>query len=274
MSKLDDIINKSLDDINAIVEDGKASITKSAKPAVLEVGEEVKKSAKETADLVKSGDVSADAPQEDTDEEENTDDEGEEESNGDDNGDGTDEEDDEGAAPETEKSLTEDLNGNDSVRKALEVSEFLTALVKSMQTVFDEQGTKIQKSIDTTGTQTDFLVKSFEGIAKSTGIIVESQGALLKSIRVLNKRVRLLEETPQIRKSLSSKSQVQPIEKSFGKTEVEPVNPKLEKSMNMNKLMTAFQGGNTVLQNDILSYESTGDKNMLSQSAKTVLNAK
>jgi hypothetical protein len=260
MSKLDEMINKSLEDIDAIVTTAKSNLSKS-EPVPDE--------------------VSQDTPESGTEEgtEEPTTEEGEEEpGEGDELPSEEGEGDNEEAVEDTEKSLESTLNGNDSVRKALEVSEFLSELVKGISTVIGAQGNTLAKSIASTDQATEFLAKSFDGIAKSQRVVLETQSELLKSVRILNKRIKTLEEQPTVRKSVSSSAQV--LEKSFAGTPLKTnagantSGTALSKSEILTKLTTAFDGGNHALQNDILAYESLGDVKCLSGAAQALINAR
>ena len=170
-----------------------------------------------------------------------------------------------------EKSLAGELNNNDSVKKALEVSEFLGSLVKSLDDVLTDRTDRISKSIESKHAESNsMLAKSIIGIAKGQRAVLETNAELLKSVRAMNKRMNTIESQPLVRKSVSNSTQV--VEKSF-KASAGEVAPKqtLTKSQASAKLMTAFDGGNSAVLNDILALDGTGNLNSISDAGKQVL---
>lgn len=177
-----------------------------------------------------------------------------------------------------EKSMEEQLTSGDNVRKALEVSDFLSELVKGLSSVLAGQQDTINKSITDSNESQQVLMKSFEGIAKAQVAVLETQANLAKSIKQLSAKVTALETAPVVRKSVSSATQV--IEKSFNNgakqggvvvnntQSNQPIN--LNKSMALAKLSDLCKSDNSLVQ-DVLALESTGDPNSLSDHAKSVL---
>lgn len=262
MSKLDELINKSLEDIDSL-----ANTFSKSQATEDEVAEDNISKAQDDEDL-SSGDVSDDAPEDNADDEapedsqdsdegdSDTDDEGEEDTDADDEDD-------------MDKSLEEELNSNESVRKALEVSEFLQELVKGISTVIGAQGQELKKSMEANNEHSTLIAKSFEGIVKSQRVVLEAQAEMNKSIRSLSKRLKTLEGQPVVRKSVDN---VKAINKSFeASLGAKPTAPKLSKSEAVSKLVSAFEGGQHDLQDDILALDGTGNFNALSQNAKNVL---
>lgn len=267
MSKIDEIINKSLDDIDAIVEEIKkgnneGDISKA-------VGDE---------DLA-PGDISEDAPEAGEDPAEDGAEQGAEGAEeagegGDPDADSdTDEEPEENEQEdeEVEKSLEDSLKANDSVKKALEVSEFLDQLVKGISNDLLSQRTELSKSIQSTSQATELLAKSFEGIAKSQRVVLETQAQLLKSIRTLNSRMQKLESQPQGRKSVASTAQV--VEKSFAGQAAPTGVEGLSKAQVSAKLFQGVQEGK-IESTELFAYESLGAINALSPQAQAYLNSK
>lgn len=172
--------------------------------------------------------------------------------------------------PEMEKSLMETLEGNDSVKKALEVSEFLQELSKGISSVIDSQTGKLAKSLHATELTGSMLAKSFEGIVKSQKAVMDTQSYLIKSIRELSGRLNAVEEQPLVRKSISGTAQ--PVNKSFAKSTGIDENPStLSKSEAVEKLTQAYMSGNTGIMGDLLALEGTGDMGALSQTSKSLL---
>lgn len=261
MSKIDEMINKSLDEIDAIVSEIKKGNTEADLSKA--VGDE---------DLAPE-DVSEDAPA--------ANDAGE----GADNGEGgegagddadvdTDEEPEQNEQEdeEVEKSLEDNLKGNDSVKKALEVSEFLDQLVKGISGDLQLQRNELSKSIASTGQATELLAKSFEGIAKSQRVVLETQVELLKSVRTLSSRIQKLEAQPQVRKSVATATQAQVLEKSFGGSG-SAANTGLSKSQISAKLFQGVQEGK-VTQDELFAFESLGTIGALTANAQAYVNGK
>lgn len=267
MSKnLDEIINKSLDEIDAIVDEiNKGMDTDELSKAVDD-------------EDVSPDEVSDDAPQEDDEKDDDApasddapqeDDAPADDAPADSDSDNEPEED-EGQDDDYEKSLDEELNSNDSVRKALEVSEFLNELVKGISSVLSKHGDSISKSISSTETSQELLAKSFGGIVKSQKAVLEAQSRLMKSVGNLTARINKLESTPMTRKSVPS---AKAVEKSFAASAGDkPVNEKLNKSLVLNELSKAVSEGKNQFIGDILALEGTGDLSALSAEAKHLLN--
>lgn len=259
---LDEVINKSLDEIDAIVEEiNKGMDTNTISKAVDDEDvspDEVSEDAPPQED-----EPSEDAPQEDNEppQQDNADEDNDQEP-----------EQNEQEDDDYEKSLDEELNGNDSVRKALEVSEFLNELVKGMSTVLSRHGESISKSISSTETSQELLAKSFNGIVKSQKAVLETQSRLMKSFNELSGRLDKLESQPMTRKSVPS---AKAVEKSFSASagDTPTQGEKLSKSVALGKLTQAVSEGKAHFVNDVLALEGAGgDFNALSQEAKTLLN--
>jgi hypothetical protein len=264
MSKnLDEIINKSLDEIDAIVDEiNKGMDTSELSKAVDD-------------EDVSPDEVSEDAPQEDEQPQEdapNEDDAPQEDTpqEGTDSDADNEPEEDEQQDEDYEKSLDQELNGNDSVRKALEVSEFLNELVKGISSVLSKHGESISKSINSTETSQELLAKSFNGIVKSQKAVLETQSRLMKSVGELTNRINKLESQPMTRKSVPS---AKAVEKSFAASAGDaPVKQAFNKSMALNELSKAVSEGKNQFISDILALEGTGDVSALSSEAKHLLN--
>lgn len=202
----------------------------------------------------------------DNDTDTDTDGESEEDTNADDN---------------TNKSITETITGGDTVKKALEVSDFLRDLVQGISSVIEAQSTEFSKSITASTATQDLLAKSFQGIVTVQRAVLETQAEILKSngslqgsfetmqksLNRANNRLKALEDQPLVRKSVSS-ANAKVIEKSFGGAGSTNT---LSKSQASDKLLQAFQGGNSEVRNDLLAFDSTGDFNVLSPEGKRVL---
>lgn len=262
---LNEMLTKSLDEFDAYV-NGFTKNEEAEKEAI---------SKAQTDEDLSPDDVSKDTPSED--EEESAPEQAPEEDGAPDDSQSADtDEDSEGEEDndedeEVEKSLASELNSNDSVRKALEVSEFLDTLVKGLDTVLTERTDKISKSIsDSHKESNSMLAKSIIGIAKGQRAVLETNAELLKSVRAMNTRMNQLESQPLVRKSVSNSAQV--VEKSF-KASAGEVAPKqtLTKSQASAKLMESFEGGNSAVLNDILALDGTGNLNSISDAGKQVL---
>lgn len=181
-------------------------------------------------------------------------------------------EDDEDDDETYEKSLESELKGNESVSKALEVSEFLEELVKGLDTMITDRTDRISKSlIESSDSSNELLAKSIVGIAKGQKAVIESNMSILKSLNAMDSRMHALETQPTVRKSVSSASQV--IEKSFDASagnKAQATNT-LSKAQASAKLMAEYEGGNTELMNDILALEGTGNLESVSDKGKHVL---
>ena len=259
MSKVDEMINKSLDDIDAIVEETKKGNTEGDISKA--VGDE----------NLAPEDVSEDAPA--AGEEEGQEDTGEQapEEAGDDADVDNDEEPEENEQEdeEVEKSLEDNLKGNDSVKKALEVSEFLDTLVKGISSDLVAQRNELSKSVQSTTQATELLAKSFEGIAKSQRVVLETQAELLKSVRALNSRIQKLESQPQGRKSAANAAQA--VEKSFAGQPPAQTGTQLTKSQISAKLYQGVQEG-AIESMELLAFDSLGNINALSAVAQAYVN--
>ena len=265
MSKFDEIISKSLDEIDALVEDFKKSVGEAEEDTISKAQNDEDLSADDISEDTPSsdnGDEDADEPQADdpaeTQEDVDADTEGEEDVDEDE---------------EYEKSLEKELSSNNSVRKALEVSEFLQELVKSLDKVIADNTNSISKSFkESYESSNGLLAKSVEGIIKSQRAVLETQAELLKSVRALNKRVQSLESQPVVRKSVASKN-TQVVEKSFKASAGDKPQPSttLTKSQASAKLTAAYEQGQTDLLDDILALEGTGSFDSISDKAKAFL---
>lgn len=259
MSKIDEIISKSLNEIDDIINSA-SDINKSIKP----------------------GEVSEDAPQEGEEGtgegEEGTEEEGAEEgteeegtdTDTDEVGDGDNDEDD------VEKSeLETDLAKSENASSALEVSDFLAELVKSIANVINNQRMDINKSMESTNHQGELLAQSFSGLAKSQRAVIQTQAELAKGLNMIAEKLDAYMGQPMARKS---KPSVQIVEKSFKSSLGDSKGGKgvesLTKSEALQKLTSEFSNGNPSLASDVLAFESTGDFNILSPQAKTVLGIK
>lgn len=254
MANIDEIINKSLDDIDSIVksmEEDAKDLNKSEEP---------------------SSDISADVPQQ-------TEEGGEEPTQGDEateeptEGEGDNEEevqDDTDEVPDDmNKSLADQLCEDDDVRKALEVSDFLKSLVDGISEVLSNHNDSLSKSLAGTDRATELIAKSFQGIVNSQKSVVQSQANLQKSINDLNRRLNQVENQPLVRKSVST-AREHIIEKSFvGDTATNKPNA-LSKSDAVEKLTVECANRPELVQ-DVLALESTGDFRALSGLAKSVL---
>lgn len=254
--KVDEIISKSLNDLDAVLE----SIKNEETTEDLTKGLPMQNNKQPNPE-----DVSKETP-------ENTE-EGNEEQQEEEPEEGNEEQNEEQDTDEdTEKSL--DLKADDNVRKALEVSDFLTGLVNGLTNTIKTQNDSLTKSIKTTEDATLSLAKSFEGIAKAQKVTLELTADITKSIKALRKDMELIKSQPMNRKSVAS-SKVEVIEKSFTTGDNKPAKTdKLTKSQASNILMQKHSEGNTALMGDILALEGTGDFGALSDMAKGLLGLK
>lgn len=252
LNKTDDLINKSLEEIDAIVGQYGGELSKA-------VGDED----------ISPEDVAEGAGEE-------APEEGAEEGTGDDADVDNDEEaeQNEQEDEEVEKSLEEDLKSDESVRKALEVSEFLSSLVKGISGDLLAHKDSIAKSLEANEQSNELLAKSFAGIAKSQRVVLETQAELLKSVRVLNKRIKALESQPQVRKSVATAQEAATaiIEKSFNGAGA-PNSTTLSKGQISAKLFKGFQEGQ-VDQSDLFAFESLGTLGAISANAQAYVNSK
>ncbi|MMZ43516.1 hypothetical protein D1872_50680 [compost metagenome] len=266
MSKTDEIINKSLDEIDAMVAEINKGITEDDTDLVKAVGGD------ESAPT--PDEVSEDAPTETEDESA-----GDEEPTGDDGDvdDDTEPEEDEAEDEEVEKSLEDTLKDNASVKKALEISEFLDTLVKGISADLSNHSERINKSLQSTDEATQLLAKSFEGIAKSQKAVLTTQVELMKSVKALTKRLQKLEAQPQVRKSVASSTQV--VEKSFANSASAGVpavsgagNMSLSKAQISAKLLAGVQEGK-VDSSDLIAFDSLGTINAISPAAQNYISS-
>lgn len=252
-NKYDELITKSLDEIDTLVDGLNTDKLSKAR-------DEEDLAPEDVSDNAPLPDDGTEAPAPEEEEEAATDE------------DGNPIEDDEDDEDNYEKSLENELNSNESVKKALEVSEFLQELVKGLDTMVTDRTDRISKSIiESSDESNGLLVKSIVGIAKGQKAVLETNAELLKSVRMLNSRMKNLETQPSVRKSVSNTAQV--MEKSFQASAGEKAtgNIQLNKSQASAKLMAEYEGGNKELLNDILAFDGTGDTNALSDQAKHVL---
>lgn len=169
------------------------------------------------------------------------------------------------------KSLAEELNEDDNVRKALEVSEFLEALVKGISDRLIQHDDSITKSLQGADKSGELLAKSLGGIVQTQKAVVQSQVNLSKSIAELTNRLNKVEHAPMVRKSVAT-SKEHVIEKSFANTPAKN-NDTLSKSEAVEKLTIECANRPELVQ-DVLALESTGDFNTLSPLAKSFLSSK
>lgn len=245
---MDEIINKSLDDIDATIENlSKARDDEDIAPN--EVSDD--SAAPEATDEAQEGEAEAGDVDTDTEGEEN-------------------EQEDE----EVEKSLSGVLGENENVKKALEVSEFLDSLVKGMDAILAGHNDSLSKSIASTEKSQELLAKSFAGIVKSQQAVMEALADIVKSQRTLSKRLKAVEEQPMVRKSLPAVNAAKPmhvVEKSFAGIPASN-GVQMTRAQQIDTLMKSYQSGNMALGNDIMALEAYGDINVLSSEAKQLLN--
>jgi len=174
---------------------------------------------------------------------------------------------------EVEKSLEDTMKGNEGVRKALEVSEFLDELVKGISTVIGNQGASLNKSIASNEHSQELLAKSFEGIVKSQKAVLTVTGNLQKSIHALTERLDAVEAQPLVRKSVPN---AKALEKSFpastgAQGSGNTASNTLSKGVAVQRLSEEVMKGNNSLMNDVLALEGSGNFDSLSAEAKTFL---
>lgn len=176
---------------------------------------------------------------------------------------------------DTQKSLESELNGNESVKKALEVSEFLSEMVKGLDTIITDRTDNISKSMaEANETSNEMLAKSMIGLANGQKAVLESNVEVLKSIRSMNQRISAVEAQPTVRKSVSNAAHIPKVlEKSFDASSGDTVQKTqaLTKSQASAKLTAAYEAGNSDLMNDILALEGTGNLDAVSEAGKQVL---
>lgn len=174
---------------------------------------------------------------------------------------------------EVEKSLEDTMKGNEGVRKALEVSEFLDELVKGISTVIGNQGATLSKSISSNEQSQALLAKSFKGIVDSQKAVLTVTSNLQKSIHALTERLEAVESQPLVRKSVPN---AKAIEKSFpastgAQNSGNTASNTLSKGVAVQRLSEEVMKGNSSLMNDVLALEGSGNFNSLSAEAKTFL---
>jgi len=274
-NQVNEIISKSLDEIEAMAKDfeNNLSISKAQGDEDLSAGQ-VSEDAP-TGDEGEGEEPTQDADTDTGEGGEPTGDEGEEPTDTDegDTDNDSEGEEDEAEDEEVEKSLSSIMNSKPDVKKALEVSEFLNELVKSLDTVLNTHNDGLQKSMQASEQSNDLLAKSLLGLTKAHQTIMKSQSELHKSVQEINKRLDSISQQPVVRKSVASS--VQPIQKSFeasqGNAPQAPTNDTLSKAEISSKLMTAFNSGNKDIMPDILAFEGTGNVNALSPEAKAII---
>jgi hypothetical protein len=261
----EEVISKSLDDVEEMIKSlGTGEIVSKALPA----------------DEPNPDEVSEDAPAPDEQDQAPTEDNAPEEQ-GDDADVDTDAEaeQNEQEDDEVEKSLESVVKSHEGARQALEVSEFLDHLVKSISEVIGTQNETLNKSMGATEQSQALLAKSFEGIIKSQKAVMTVTGNLQKSIQALQDRVDAVESQPLVRKSVSN---AKALEKSFpasngtqsSATGGNGTGTNLSKSVAIQHLSEEVMKGNSSFMNDVLALEGTGDFNALSSEARTFLATK
>lgn len=275
---VDEMINKSLEDIDALIDTDEEE--EEVEPEVIVKSLKKKNLNKSTA----PGDVSEDAP-EDGDDAGTKDTEGEGDGTEDSEGDAETDEDDEDKdededneeGEDTEKSLEKTLESKDGVKKALEVSEFLTDLVKSLSDVIGVHDKAINKSIHANEHSDELLAKSFQGLARAQKAVLEMNVSMSKSIRFLSKKVKAMESQPMLKKSITTKTnQVndKSFAKSLGNTETAK-DDKLSKSEVLSVLTGAYEVSHEHnLGSDIVAFESTGNVASMSAASRALLKRK
>lgn len=266
MSKYNDIISKSLDELDVLINaSGKTEDTQVLSKAKDDEDispDDVSENAAPAVDDGTQSPGDIEQAEDDTDGAADTDEE-------DVTSDDLDEDDDE----DTQKSLATELNGNENVKKALEVSEFLQDLVKGLDAVITDRTDSISKSvIQTSDESNELLAKSIVGIAKGQKAVLETNAEILKSFKAMNARMSTLEAKPAVRKSVAQANQV--IEKSFEASSGDAPATKsstLSKSEASAKLMAAYEGGNQSVMNDILALDGTGNLDSVSDAGRAVL---
>lgn len=183
---------------------------------------------------------------------------------------------------DVEKSLYNQLSdSNEGIRKSLEVSEYLDALTKGMSDILAGHSDSIQKSLQSSENNQMLLAKSFQGIIETQRIVLGSTSELSKSVAAMSNtvnelanRLEVAEKTPLVRKSVASSS-VKPLEKSFANTQqtATPANAgsDMNKSVALQKLTAEAEKGNSAYNSDILALESTSNLNVLSGEARKFL---
>jgi len=157
------------------------------------------------------------------------------------------------------KSISKKFNSKGEISEAMEVSDFLAAVVEATSESLGDMAIKLEKSLQNNYSTVSVLAKSFTSIVKSQkGILKqqESLGKLLKSISKkmddLNERVEEIEQQPTMRKSIPNVNIVnRNFQKSLG--EEQP----LSKSQILQSLMSMYeQGDSGVTTSDIITFES------------------
>lgn len=161
---------------------------------------------------------------------------------------------------ETDEDISKSFADNSSISNAMEVSEFLSALVE----VTANSISNLQKSVDSSMNNTDLyigtLAKSFNSIAKSQEVILENQdnlSTLYKSLKdnldIINERMSEIESQPMARKSVNN---IKVMNKDFQKS-LGGEGEQLSKSEVLNVLNQELYSGNPMVSpSDIISVES------------------
>lgn len=175
------------------------------------------------------------------------DDDGDENEDNDGDGDGVDPDEQE---DEEEEEAEKSLSGDDTIRKAIEVSEFLDALVTRTEEAiqgFSKRIGKIEKSMASAQSETREMV--FE-IAKSFGTVAEELQKAFSGVEDLKKSFDSAPAHPR-------KSQMRILEKSFGGEGAGET--KLSKSQIASKLTDLAMDGNSgVKAGDVVRFETDG----------------
>jgi len=145
---------------------------------------------------------------------------------------------------EAEKSFAETVKENETIKKSVEVSDFLKDLVDSLGTHVDGIRSDISKSVDA---QAEI----------SKGIIV-ALTEIVKSVDGLMQRTTELEKTPETKKSITATG----VERGFAKSGEEE-NKKLSRDEVCQKLTDAVMmnksiNGQEVTLHDVNKFEATG----------------
>ena len=153
------------------------------------------------------------------------------------------------------------FKAKEEISKALEVSEFLAALVEATTESIGGMNKKLNKSMDENSAVLGTFAKSFQAIASSQEYLIKSQiqlDNLLKgmsqSIDTLSQKVEELEGQPTMRKSVQN---IHVMEKDFKKSVGDFTEETLSKSQILGKLNDFLMKGDpTVTVGDIVGFES------------------
>lgn len=271
-SKVEELLSKSLDEVEQLVEAHQASLSKAMgdQPAPEEVSEDA------PAPQEEEGAEDEEQPEEATEEGQDEAPEAEEGDEDDVDQDTEAEQNEEEDEP-VEKSLYDSLQGEENIRKSLEVSEYLDALTKGLSSVLEKHSDDINKSLQSSSNTQELLAKSFVGIVQTQKVVLETQTNLSKSIagltatvEALQGRVEVAEATPLVRKSVSS-SAVKPMDKQFANSPQQSQSTDMNKSLALQKFEAELQKGNMSFNSDILALEGTGNLNSISALGKQFL---